>query len=452
MTIKAVLAALAAALLVAACGGGAEEEPAQTRPIERFSARPLAATVAGPTPTPDQAMDWIERNYPQYFPARKPTGFSNPYYYRYYPETGNYLLVNTQGNLLQVYGNFGPDVVTVGVLDDLSGHVTPSPDYQFSRNEQALFYTPYTANSYFAPLLNETVNLQFTEFVPPTMSGTPFPSDFVALMQYSRTLVYFTRNGGVVWTYPNEGRYVTVFDAGILVSGEDMTQVDALDFSGMRRYRMHFALPVNYAKVQGNRLIVVYSYHAPVDIYEWSNTTGKGALVAQTLPVSYARAATIQGDAIAIADTFGHRTVVASISTGHVLASFPTIYPNDVSWQGNFLYVAEEHNDRILAYSMVTGEKFVVMAPPAPELWIRDLQATPIATCGNDSPSARSRSSDVCSGAFTLYAPNGIALHPEGLFVADTDNSRIVFAGSNGAVSVLSGLNNPVKVAVVPAR
>jgi hypothetical protein len=326
------------------------------------------------------------------------------------------------------------------------------PHLAYALREQPLLYPSNLDHSFYAPAGQETINVSFSKFTEPVLYGEAFPSDFVVLAQFSNTLAYVTRSGSTKWTYPSIGRFVTASESGILVlSAFDTQIVDVLDFSGAFQRSLAFDRPVNYAKIEADRLVVVYAMEqAEVEIYEWSKTTGRGALQAKSSPVSFARSAALHGDRIAIADTFGQRTLVESLSTGKSLASFPMKYPNDVNWQGDFLYVVEEHADRIVAFDTISQEEFVVMAPPSPEFWKTDFPSYPIEFCGGEGPFARSKSSDACSGEFTLYAPNGFAIRNDGMFVADTDNSRVIFVRSGSVVSALVGLDNPVKVAMIP--
>jgi hypothetical protein len=187
-----------------------------------------------------------------------------------------------------------------------------------------------------------------------------------------------------------------------------------------------------------------------VDVFEWNSVTGKGALLFQSVSVQYARSAIIGGNVLVIADTFGMRVVMQDMTSGQVLHDLPSFYPNDLAWRDGLLYVIEEHNDRIVSYSDSTLEKTVVMAAPAAALWnASQVIVTTSQTCNGTQ---RSMSSDLCSGAYTLYAPNGFSVRSDGMFVADTDNSRIIYVKDGVVVSVFSGLNNPVKVAEIPAH
>lgn len=316
---------------------------------------------------------------------------------------------------------------------------------------QPLIYTPEKKYSYYSPRQG-THNIAYSEFQPPTMHGQSFPSSFLVQVQYANTLAYISRDGAVKWTYPSAGHFVTADETNIFVNGlPDNRYVDVLSHAGHLKYSMRFHLPVNYLRTEGNRLIVVYDAEAPVDIFSWDPVAGPGALQFSSVSVQYARSARLQGNKLAIADTFGFRVLIQDVETSAVEGSYPAWFPNDVAWRGNFVYVVEEHNDRIIAIHSLTGKLYVVMAPPTAWRWMPELAlgTEPLEYCGSDIPYPRSLSSDMCSGMSTLYAPNGFALRKDGMLVADTDNARVVYIKDGQVVSALVGLNNPVQVAEV---
>lgn len=92
-------------------------------PLMRAHARPqalAAAPAAVATLTPDQLMDWAERQYPHLFaPAAQPTGIFPPYTYRHYPATGNY--IGVAGTDIYVMGPLSQgQIALVGTLADFA--------------------------------------------------------------------------------------------------------------------------------------------------------------------------------------------------------------------------------------------------------------------------------------------------------------------------------------------
>lgn len=447
---------LYACVLLASCGGGGQ---AGTTLSARDRTGPTVAITA------DKSTLRVEDETPVFFDWSEPVqGFTSAN-------------VAAQGGRLEKFTQLSeqrysatfisetsvatPLTITVGrgAALDLAGNqstqltskaftVDERPPVIYTLSKIPLSYTPFTTNSYYSPG-NGTVNIGYGPFVSPKMYGADFPTQFLVMSQYSKTLSKIDTNGSVIWNYPSFGIFVTLNGSNIFTAsamGNDV--VDVIDLNGQFKYSMKFSNPVNYIRVFGNRLVVVYNTIQPAEIYSWDEQKGIGALQFVSTGLSYARAGVIQGDVIAFADTFGLRVVLQSLLNGAILADIPAYFPNDISWRGDFLYVVEEHHDRIFAWNTLSAQKFVVMAPPNPRLWDPNI-AVPseeTGTCGNDPYGPRSLSADICSGDFTLYAPNGLALRKDGMLVADTDDSRVVYVKDGKVVSVLVGLTNPVKI------
>lgn len=140
------------ALSLAACGG--DQEPtsaagltsaqAMARDAGRLAevvaldpalfSRPMAATFGRterlPTARPRAAGDLAvsasnqalfalgESAYSQYFPSAQPDRLIGDFVYRYYPQTGAYLLIDAASRIYVFGGPFGPDIVFVGLVSD----------------------------------------------------------------------------------------------------------------------------------------------------------------------------------------------------------------------------------------------------------------------------------------------------------------------------------------------
>lgn len=67
----------------------------------------------------DKLLNWAESNYPQYFPAHQATQNTEPWLFRFYPETNAYVGVNTSNDGAYVFGGpWGDDNPTY--IDSLS--------------------------------------------------------------------------------------------------------------------------------------------------------------------------------------------------------------------------------------------------------------------------------------------------------------------------------------------
>jgi trimeric autotransporter adhesin len=123
---RQVVLSLLCAVALFGCGGGNQvgvsAALAAAATLRVLSADLLAGSVT-PEQAADQLMNFAEANFPVFFPAHKATLTSDPFVYRYYPETGTYLGVvigsGSQYQLGGVYvlgGSFGAVPSYVGPL------------------------------------------------------------------------------------------------------------------------------------------------------------------------------------------------------------------------------------------------------------------------------------------------------------------------------------------------
>ncbi len=128
-----------AAAALAGCGGGTDGAlPARMlefstavdkrQMLSAGSAPSERAQATAPvprTPTVTELLDWAERVYTVYFPSHQPNQFSDPYTYRYYPETLNY--VGVANDRVYILGPVSGGVLgDVGALADFAAGVFAS--------------------------------------------------------------------------------------------------------------------------------------------------------------------------------------------------------------------------------------------------------------------------------------------------------------------------------------
>ena len=122
-------AALAAAALLTACGGGAEP-PDAMRSGQAAKVMPgllgadgsgsrSARMAAARAPTPDELMDWAERQFPGFFPSHETSHTSGELIFRFYPGTATYLGV-LNGDVLALGPVTGGQVAALGRLADFA--------------------------------------------------------------------------------------------------------------------------------------------------------------------------------------------------------------------------------------------------------------------------------------------------------------------------------------------
>lgn len=115
-------ATMALALLLPGCGGGGSDEIA---PVSQALVVPVRQAMHAPPQVPDAnaLMDWAESRFASFFPGHQTTRTLDIYIYRFYPETGIYLVVGGQDVYVLPTGG---QVLRVGVLADFACQVYPA--------------------------------------------------------------------------------------------------------------------------------------------------------------------------------------------------------------------------------------------------------------------------------------------------------------------------------------
>ena len=117
--------AVAVAAMGAGCGGDDRMAPApsQAAATPARSVRALALTT-DPAAVAEisRLLDWAERQFPELFPTSEINQVFDPYIYRFYPRSGNYLGVD--GRAIRVLGPVSNNqMLEVGTLDDYACQV-----------------------------------------------------------------------------------------------------------------------------------------------------------------------------------------------------------------------------------------------------------------------------------------------------------------------------------------
>ena len=132
------LIAIAAAAFLAGCGGGSDEATTSTASTPATAAAQLRTAMSAqvkvsaavsPAQAAEQLLNYAETTFPNFFPVHQTTSTSDPFLFRYYPQTGVYVGVVVKANmgytLDGVYvmgGPFGDAPIYVG---QLSTFITP---------------------------------------------------------------------------------------------------------------------------------------------------------------------------------------------------------------------------------------------------------------------------------------------------------------------------------------
>lgn len=111
-----------------AARGGRVAVPAGTDLVQVEMRRRALAVTASDRPSAETIalFDFGEANFKQYFPSHQANHVIGSLSYRFYPETGAFLFVDSDSRIYVVGGPFGSDFTFVGVVGD---YVKPATDY-----------------------------------------------------------------------------------------------------------------------------------------------------------------------------------------------------------------------------------------------------------------------------------------------------------------------------------
>ena len=144
MNLRSLLTFLVIGAGLAGCGGGASDDESRgTEQARRQIAVAVGARAAAASAATDSAalatqlFDFAEARFPQLFPSHRPDVDAQGWRYRYYPETGAYVIV-AEGRVYVLGGPFGVQVTYVGMAQDL---LNPPP------NAVAAVTTPATGKT-----------------------------------------------------------------------------------------------------------------------------------------------------------------------------------------------------------------------------------------------------------------------------------------------------------------
>lgn len=347
---------------------------------------------------------------------------------------------------------------TIGILFFLLRDAYLSTDKKFKINKEfkSIEYEPIINYSYSQPS-GETVNLEYTprENLDDVLKfyGNKLPNDIVVMSQFDKKIVYIDKYLNIKWTYPSGGRFVRVIDDKIYCSNEfDVKIVDIVSLDGKLLQQLKFDYEINNIRAINNTLLIIPNMpNSSIYLYEYDKNKleiGRNIYKSNSI-TKYPRDAIIKDKNLYITDTFGHKIIVEDISKEIIKVTYDVYFPNEIQEKDNFLYVLEEHNDRLLSINLANGEKHVSFSPNMDVFKKVDSLVVPkenmICKEGNYE---KSIVSDTCLGLYTLYSPNGFIILERGIIFADTDNHRILYINGND-YTVITGFNNPVKFDIV---
>lgn len=292
-----------------------------------------------------------------------------------------------------------------------------------------------------------------TPTAKPHLLGAPLADSLVVVCGLGGVVQRIAKDGGELWrTQLTQPRGVFVNEKQVGVgSGRTIWWLNKR--SGAKIGATEFNWPVNgfwlrdgylavAFRVQGAGAVRVYSLHT-FEVHEVCRIQTE---------LSYPRGVYLSADALYVADTFGHRVLRFAGRSGNfrgVPCSAASFYPNSVRLLAGRLLVTEEHINQVVTMDPETLSRL----PAVVACWPSDGGVVPLNGLIAKVNSRAADRDSVCFArnpmARTLMAPNDAVQSGEVLYVADTDNHRIVMYRGGVLTSELSNFNEPVNVDIV---
>lgn len=171
-----------------------------------------------------------------------------------------------------------------------------------------------------------------------------------------------------------------------------------------------------------------------------------------TEELNYPRGVYLDAGALYVSDTYGHRVLRYAVRANGrpaLAASAPSFYPNSVRPGRNTLLVAEEHINQIVALDLTT----LARRPAAAGCWSHGQTVVALDSLLERVNEHTADGESVCLAraplGYELLAPNDAVQATGALYVADTDNQRIVMYKGGQPIAMLTNFNEPLNVDII---
>ncbi len=139
-------------------------------------------------------------------------------------------------------------------------------------------------------------------------------------------------------------------------------------------------------------------------------------------------------------------------------ASIEEYFPNKVHFlSGTDLLILGEHSNRLSIWDFKKNTTKFIFGHDSGNLktnfhiasWIKAEQSLALHANKSFIKTSPSKASLSFSGTKTLYSPNSFVVFNKQIFIADTDNHRIIAINTTGDITtIISGTTNPVSLIV----
>lgn len=310
------------------------------------------------------------------------------------------------------------------------------------------------SRSRYSPAAGGTIDgLRCTPAGVPQLDGGLLGDSLVVVSGLGGVVQRVARDGREMWRAAlTQPRGLQVAGPYVLVgSGDTILWLNKHD--GRLVAETSFDWPVTGFSLHGRMLAVALRVkgRGAVRVYELQQFEARELCRIED-QLSYPRGVCLAGESLYIADTFGHRILMYKGRSGRfagIAASAASFYPNSVRLHDGKLLVAEEHINQVAGFDPV----HLARLPPLAACWSSGGAVTPLEKLVARVNERAIDGESVCKVrtriGTELLAPNDSVQSQAALYVADTDNHRIVMYKAGVARAVLANFNEPVNVDIV---
>ena len=273
---------------------------------------------------------------------------------------------------------------------------------------------------------------------PPRLTGTALGHDLFVLSDLGGVVQRISATGHLVWeSRLKSPRGLDVHGNKLLVGdGQALRVLDASTGADLQQY--YFDNTLLMARIVGPSLYVLMAIKGAGAVRHYALLGNKARLISSTpVATQYPRGMDVDSSGVYVADTFGHRVIRLDSHSLELRDEAASYFPNSVQLLGDRILVAEEHLNLISEFRLPDLKRLGPRVGRAPVLSAIKLPY-----------SIRSEPFKNFSCATSLFSPNDAVAVNKHVYIADTDNHRIVYILNCRIVANLTGFNNPVNIRV----
>jgi hypothetical protein len=294
--------------------------------------------------------------------------------------------------------------------------------------------------AHYVPAFGRTADVLYcTPAKPPQLAGGLLGHDVIIVSDMGGVVQRIDSSGRLVWQRRlSMPRGLDLHGNRLLVGEGSSVRVLSVT-SGAELQRYEFDQPILMVRHLGNSLYTLMNIEGQGAVRRYELSENGPRLVRSTPVVTrYPRGIDVGSAGVYVADTFGNRVIRLDSDSLELRAQAAAYFPNSVQLMGDHLLVSEEHLNVVSEFRAAPLERMgLLLGCRAHPVGANLPAAAPVRICRGSSAAAE------------LYSPNDVFAVDKLVYVADTDNHRVIVFLKGHLVAQLTGFNNPVNVRVV---